>query len=189
MNRRDALTHVSIILGGTLIGAEAFLSGCKPAVQLSNVEFTPANLALLDEVAETILPTTASSPGAKEAKVAEFMRVMVTDCYAADDQKVFLEGVPALDEKAKSAMGSGFMQLDAAKRTEFLTQLDAEAKEYEKNKKEGEKSHYFTMVKQLTLFGYFTSEAGATKALRYVEVPGRYEGCVPYTKGEKAWAI
>ena len=47
--------------------------------------------------------------------------------------------------------------------------------------------HYFTMMKQLTLFGFFTSEVGATEVLRYEAVPGRYEGCVPYN-GEPAWA-
>jgi hypothetical protein len=44
------------------------------------------------------------------------------------------------------------------------------------------------MLKELTLTGFFTSEVGATKALRYVAVPGKFEGSVPYTKGEKAWA-
>ena len=48
--------------------------------------------------------------------------------------------------------------------------------------------HYFGMMKQLTLWGYFTSKPGATQALRYVAVPGRYEGCIPYKKGDKAWA-
>jgi hypothetical protein len=46
----------------------------------------------------------------------------------------------------------------------------------------------FGMMKQLTVWGYFTSEVGATKALRYVAVPTRYEGCIPYKKGDKAWA-
>jgi hypothetical protein len=43
-------------------------------------------------------------------------------------------------------------------------------------------------MKQLTLLGYFTSEPGATKALRYNPVPGKFEGCIPYKKGDKAWA-
>ncbi|WP_386079792.1 gluconate 2-dehydrogenase subunit 3 family protein [Vreelandella sp. F11] len=47
--------------------------------------------------------------------------------------------------------------------------------------------HYFTMMKQLTLFGFFTSEVGATEVLRYEAVPGRYDGCAPYN-GEPAWA-
>ena len=44
-------------------------------------------------------------------------------------------------------------------------------------------------MKELTLLGYFTSEIGATKALSYVESPGKYEGNYPYKKGDKAWAI
>jgi glucoside 3-dehydrogenase (cytochrome c) hitch-hiker subunit len=48
--------------------------------------------------------------------------------------------------------------------------------------------HYFRMMKELALLGYFTSEIGYTKAMRYVESPGKFEPCVPYTKGEPAWA-
>ena len=49
-------------------------------------------------------------------------------------------------------------------------------------------THYFRMMKELALLGYFTSEIGCTQALRYVESPGRFDPCVPYTPGEKAWA-
>jgi hypothetical protein len=49
-------------------------------------------------------------------------------------------------------------------------------------------THYFRMMKELALLGYFTSEIGYTKAMRYVESPGRFDPCVPYTKGEPAWA-
>jgi len=45
------------------------------------------------------------------------------------------------------------------------------------------------MLKQLTLTGFFTSEVGMKQALRYVKIPGRYDGNYPYKKGEKAWAI
>ena len=44
------------------------------------------------------------------------------------------------------------------------------------------------MMKELSLLGYFTSEIGATQALRYVESPGRYDPCIPYKPGEKEWA-
>ncbi|MEN9349871.1 MAG: hypothetical protein RL372_849, partial [Bacteroidota bacterium] len=63
-----------------------------------------------------------------------------------------------------------------------------EAKKYQETKKEDQPTHYFTMIKQLTLWGYFSSEIGATQALRYVAIPGKYEGCIPYKKGDKAWA-
>jgi hypothetical protein len=48
--------------------------------------------------------------------------------------------------------------------------------------------HYFTLMKQLTLLGFFTSEPGSTRVLRYRPVPGKYKGCVPYRKGETSWA-
>ena len=49
-------------------------------------------------------------------------------------------------------------------------------------------THYFRMMKELTLLGYFTSEIGVTQALRYIEAPGRFDPCVPYTPGERIWA-
>jgi hypothetical protein len=49
-------------------------------------------------------------------------------------------------------------------------------------------AHYFRMMKELALLGYFTSEIGMTKAQRYVESPGRYDPCLPYAPGDKSWA-
>ncbi len=49
-------------------------------------------------------------------------------------------------------------------------------------------SHYFRMMKELALLGYFTSEIGCTQAQRYEESPGRFDPCLPYQAGEKAWA-
>jgi hypothetical protein len=48
---------------------------------------------------------------------------------------------------------------------------------------------FFRTMKELTLIGYYTSEPGATKELRHVPVPGRYEGCVPFTKIGRTWAV
>jgi hypothetical protein len=85
-------------------------------------------------------------------------------------------------------MGKAFMEASPAERTAFLTELDKEAAAFQKTKKPDETKHYFTMLKELTLWGFFSSEVGATKALRYIAVPGKYEGTVPYKKGDKAWA-
>lgn len=190
INRRDALTRVSLILGGTIIGAEAFLTGCKPAAPaLSTIEFTDNNVSFLDEVGETILPTTESSPGAKAAGIGAFMKTIVTDCYEAEDQKIFLEGIGQLNEEAKAKGEKDFVLLSPEDKKELLINLDKAAKAHEESKEDGAKSHYFTMMKQLTLWGYFSSEIGCTQALRYVETPGRYDGCAPYEKGEKAWAL
>jgi hypothetical protein len=191
MNRRDALSRVALLLGGTVIGAEFFLSGCTNTDKKigQSVDFTADDIAYLDEVAETIIPAT-DTPGAKAAKVGTFMTVMVKDCYDEKNQKVFLEGMNKLNEASKKKFGgSTFMKITPEQRKELLTELDKEQKDYAKNKKKEEDPHYFTQMKQLTLLGYFTSEPGATQALRYVPVPGRFDACIPYKKGDKAWAL
>ena len=190
MNRRDAITRVGLLVGGAVIGADVFLTGCarKSEVAASGLNFTPENISFLDEVGETILPTTASSPGAKEAKIGEFMKAIVSDCYEKKNQDVFVEVFTKLDQSAEKKFGKTFLKLAPDDRQSLLVAIDQEAKSHQKSKKADEQEHYFTMVKQLTLWGYFTSEPGATKALRYVAVPGKWEGCIDYKKGDKAWA-
>ena len=188
MNRREAIGRVALIMGGTMIGAEYLLSGCKPKAAKVEDLFNADHVAFMDEVAETILPTT-STPGAKAAKVGDFMAVMVRDCYEPADQDIFLKGLDKIDDAANKKFSKKFMDLDASQRTALLTDLDKEQQEYSKTKKPKDPNHYFRMVKELTLLGYFTSEVGCTKALRYVPVPGRYDGCIPYKKGDKAWAL
>lgn len=189
MNRRDAITRVALLLGGTVAGAHLFLEGCntgdKKAASVRT--FSDKDIAYLDEIADTIIPTT-DTPGAKAAGVGAFMTVMVTDCYDATDQKIFFDGMNQINEASKKKFGKDFMDISADDRKALLTELDAEAKTYMANKKPEDPKHYFRLMKELTLLGYFTSEIGATQALRYVAVPGKYEGCVPYKKGDRAWA-
>jgi hypothetical protein len=188
MNRREALSAVGVLLGGAIIGSEMFLSGCKTGDKKARERvFTKEDIAYLDEVGETILPAT-SSPGAKAANVGTFMTVMVNDCYDENNQKVFFEGMDKLNAASQKKFSKDYMEMDAAQRTELLTELDKEQKEYTKNKKSEDPPHYFRLMKELTLLGYFSSEVGATKALRYVAVPGSYDGNVTYKKGDKAWA-
>ena len=213
MDRRQALSRVALIFGGTIIGAEAFLSGCKTTPKKEGL-FAVDDIALLDEVGDTILPTTATSPGAKAAQIGQFMKTIVTDCYTEDDQRTFTDGIGKLNDASKKKYDKSFMELSPQQRTEFLIALDKEAKDRAKQLADSDSKmtaedrqkrtkeqhagtykrdpkddpHYFSMMKQLTLWGYFTSKPGATQALRYVAVPGRYEGCIPYKKGDKAWA-
>jgi hypothetical protein len=190
MNRRDALSRVALILGGTVVGANVFLEGCKPADKkaTSLTEFSPDDVAYLDEIAETIIPAT-DTPGAKAAKVGAFMTVMVRDCYEEKDQRTFRDGMDKINDASNKKFDKTFMAVTPQQRHELLVGIDNEQKEYAKNKKKDDPDHYFRLMKELTLLGYFTSEPGATQALRYVETPGRYEGCVPYKKGDKAWAL
>lgn len=211
MERRELLKMIALVTGSALIGGEFLLSGCSNEnAKLGGTSFSDEDIQFLDEVGETILPRT-SSPGAKDAKVGEFMRVMVNDCYDADDQKTFHEGISLLNKASEKKFKKSFMEASPEERTELLKEIDADAKKHqqeksEKDKQENEKAkeekakgnndykkvknpgHYFTMMKQLTLLGFFTSKPGATEALRHVAVPGRYDGNLPYKKGDRAWA-
>ena len=186
MNRREAVQSIALLLGGTIVGSSAFLSGCKTNTGNERV-FSENDIAYLNEIADTILPAT-KTPGAKAANVGQFMTVMVNDCYDETQQKAFHDGMKKLQDEADKAYNKDFMELDQKQRHDLLVKLDSEQKEYTKNKKKEDPAHYFRLMKELTLLGYFTSEIGATQARRYVESPGRYDACVPYAKGDKAWA-
>lgn len=187
MERRELLKMITLLTGSAFIGSEFLLSGCTNAPTLGGNIFSEEDITFLDEVAETILPRTAS-PGAKDAAVGSFMTVMVNDCYTKKDQQIFHEGIKKLDDASKKEYNKNFLKVSPEQRTSLLIMLDKEAKEYQKTKKKEEPSHYFTMTKQLTLFCFFTSRPGATQALRHIPVPGKYDGAFPYKKGDKAWA-
>ncbi|MEJ7685236.1 MAG: gluconate 2-dehydrogenase subunit 3 family protein [Segetibacter sp.] len=210
MNRRELLKMIAAATGGVVIGGEFLLSGCKSETKSTPLAFTQENIAFLDEVAETILPQT-STAGAKAAGVGRFMTVMVNDCYTKDDQEVFHKGLTTLDEACNKMHSVGFMKATPEQRKQLLISVDKETKDYvkkkadsenqqkekqkqgqEKNtndfKKETMPNHYFQQLKQLAIFGYYTSEKGRTEGLRYVPVPGKYQGVIDYKKGDKAFA-
>ena len=192
MNRRELLQRTAVLFGGSLIGADSMLAN---NVDWEALEFGPdakgiglfdkKQVRLLNEVADTIIPTT-TTPGAKAAKVGQFMAVIVSDCYEPEEQQRFTQGLVTLQEACEKSQGKPFMKCSSAQRTAFLNTLDQEQLAYHKTKKSGQPAHYFRVIKDLVLWGYFSSEIGATQALRRVEIPGRYE-TIDYKKGDKAW--
>src|SRR5947208_5456941 len=97
ITRREAVLRVTALLGGiALTGGTALITGCRQ--KKLGEPFTPDEIAYLDEIADTILPTT-STPGAKAAKTGAFMALMVKDSYNEDDDKVFREGMGKLNDE------------------------------------------------------------------------------------------
>ncbi|HEY4618967.1 MAG TPA: gluconate 2-dehydrogenase subunit 3 family protein [Flavobacterium sp.] len=184
MNRRDLIKNIAILTAASFVGADLFLVGCKSD---KRDNFTPFDINFFDEVAETIIPKT-ETPGAKDAETGKFMALFATDCYNDTDKENLRKGITKMNEASENKFGSSFMEITKTQKQELLIVIDADAKKYNRQKREEEAIHYFTMMKQLTLLGFFTSEAGATQVLRYKPVPGKYEGSIPYKKGEKSWA-
>jgi hypothetical protein len=207
VTRRQVIQRVSAALGGAaLAGGERVFGFSFDAAALESAtaqgagSFTTAEIALLDEVAETILPETAT-PGAKAARTGAFMALMVTAAYTERDRDVFRAGMQTLDAACRQAHGAGFLQASPAQRLSLLESLDREQQTVMEERANAPRSrapaaeaapdqpaHYFRMMKELTLLGFFTSEIGCTKAMRYIETPGRFDPCVPHAPGDRSWA-
>ena len=216
ISRREAVFRITTLIGGVaVLGSGAFVTACRREYKVG-APFTNDEVAYLDEIADTILPTT-STPGAKAAKTGAFMALMVRDTYSADDDKVFREGMGKLNDAMKDKYGKTFMEATPQQRLEMLNTLDKTQYDYgQKMKAEAKRksdeflaerqqaptapqgvkaqqiteeppNKYFGMMKELALLGYFTSEIGMTQAQRYVEAPGRYDPCSP-SDGKPSWA-
>lgn len=257
LTRREAVRRVGALLGGVaFIGGGGLLAACERApanrTAVANGQYKPvgqfsaADVAVLDEIADTILPTTQKSPGAKAAATGPFMALMVTDTYKPRDQQAFRDGLRQVDDASRKANGVAFVDATPQARTALLVALDREqkadtdarnarlraaakasgtkpdkprsgaaaagkkleAKRADANVADQRQeqagtgdvasgaivtddippAHYFRMMKELALLGYFTSEIGCTKAMRYADTPGRFDPCAPYTKGQPALA-
>ncbi|HEY8521849.1 MAG TPA: gluconate 2-dehydrogenase subunit 3 family protein [Gammaproteobacteria bacterium] len=223
ITRREAVARAAQLLGGAaLVGGTRLLTACagmpdRAAAAGGVGPFTAADVAFLDEIAETILPAT-STPGAKAAQTGAFMALMATDAYSPRQRRIFRSGMRRIERACRRMHGVGFMEATPAQRLAVLAPLDAEQKALadaqeaawherlratlaappaaaqtrerarEAAGPSARRPHYFRMMKELALLGYFTSEIGYTQAMRYVESPGRFDPCVPYHEGEPIWA-
>lgn len=174
--RRAALERLSLLLGGTLSPQiSASLMG-QVLNDGSSVAVTAEQTSLLAEVADVIIPTT-DTPGAKAAGVEAFIVRVLRDCHPLAEQESFYAGLAKIDAAGRQAHGKAFAELSGDQK---IGVIRATA--------ENDKA-FFKRLREFVITGYFISEIGATQALEYLPVPGRFEGDVPMQPGQKAWAI
>lgn len=176
MNRREAVQRVALLMGGVL--SAPLMAGVMGQIINTggSVAASIEQETLLAEVADIIIPTT-DTPGAKAAGAEKFIVRVMRDCYKKEDQDKFYAGLAKLDADSKAKFGKGFIELDTAQKNEMVKLSTVNDKPF------------FMRMKELTVTGYFTSEIGATKALAYLPIPGKFQGCVPLKPGQKAWAL
>src|SRR3989454_8969744 len=126
-------------------------------------------------IAEMIIPAT-DTPGARAAEVHRFIDLLLAEWAPDDDRKQFLEGLADVDARARAASARDFLSATEAQRGTILTALDAEAQERRKAKGDAPPA-FVERMKFLTVYGYCTSEVGATAELHYEAIPGSYSGC------------
>lgn len=181
MNRRDAVKQVAILVGGALSvpAVAGILQGCEADTRPDWIPefFSIEQSDLVAEIAELIIPAT-DTPGAKDVLVHRLIDKLFVVHFPKAEQDHFLAGLDAINQVG----GKPFLSLDKQTQTSILLQAEQDEK-----KQTGKP--FMRMMKELTLLGYFTSEAGASQVLEYLHIPGNFEGCVPMKPGQKAWAV
>jgi len=159
VNRREALKVA-------LFASSGILAACRTDRASRSRVLSDDDQVLAEEIADTLLPTTAGSPGAKAAGTGAAMNLILSDCYEPADQRAVSEGLARF--RANNFLGGS-----RADRETFVRSVGRQA--------------WFAPVRDLALGAYFSSETGMTNALRYVRVPGKYVGCMPLALGQPAW--
>ena len=181
MNRREALKTGTVALGGIALLSSGILAGCErehgPAV---SGLLSSRQQALAEAIADTMLPKSASSPGAREAGAGAAINLLVTDCYEPPAQQRLVKGLEELRARCDREFSKEFADLPRKERETMLRVLSVESRQ-------SPDTHWFPLMREVALRAYFSSEIGMTKALRYIQVPGKWVGCTPSTPGQPAW--
>jgi hypothetical protein len=180
MNRRHLLKGMGVVALYSSFPAilSEFISSCNSNDKISRAGFfSETEFDLLGQVCDIILPRT-STPGALDIQLPHFIEKVVKDCMSKDDGQLIKKGLNDLS----TANGKTFSSLAEGEKKQLIKTTDENAF------KDDPSTAWFRIIKKLALIGYFTSQEGMTKALRYVKVPGDYKACIPYKKGDKAMA-
>ena len=189
MDRREALKRTVLMMGGilsapTIIG---ILNSCttKPTIDWKPELFSQDQGILVSQISDIIIPKT-DTPGAKETGIPSFIDQMVKEVFTKEDRDKFMAGMNAFNEEAKKEYGDPFIELSQEQQTAFVKKMHDAAI----NSNAKDEHPFILTVKELTVAGFFTSEAGASKVLQYEAVPGAYHGCLPLNKtgNGKTWA-
>lgn len=166
VSRRDFLG-----LAG-LLGVALAAGGC--ARSLARPPLSESDVALIGEIADIIIPSTDTA-GAKQAGVAEFARMMVSDWFVEEEQVRFLSGLRAFEKEVARRHGNTFLRLSAPQQQEMVRSLLAAAEI--RTSGSNDKPSFIVLVKRLTVLGYYTSEVGAAEELDLNLAPGKYDPC------------
>jgi glucoside 3-dehydrogenase (cytochrome c) hitch-hiker subunit len=198
MLRRDLLRVLSAVAVTPVLPRELslILRQAQPAPGYALRTFTPHQNDVVVAMIDLIIPET-DTPGAKAARVNEFMDVILTD-WAMDEERVrFLNGLTDVDAQSKALYGKDFVSATSLQQTALLQALDdsidwrhgpvvekaADAVEDPFIQLKGE---FFRSLKHMTIHGYYTSEIGFTEELKLEIIPGGFHGCAPDAAGKKA---
>lgn len=196
MNRRDALR---VLTAGAVLPALtpelfAFYRQAHPpssyALRTLNPHQNDTVVAMIDQ----ILPAT-DTPGAKAVRVNEFIDVILTEWANEEERRNFLDGLADVDRQSNALFAKDLAAAAPEQQLALLRSLDEAAAVARSGRPdrpplwqpEGRdrqmQGDFFTVFKNMTLHGYYTSEVGFTQELKLQIIPGAQHGCQPLGPG------
>jgi hypothetical protein len=197
MQRRDALKFLAAGAIAPSLAPElfTFFQDAHPASGYTLRTLNPHQNATVVLMSEIIIPET-DTPGAKGARVNEFIDVILTEWATEEDRSHFLEGLAGVDKQSNEIYGKDFVDASPAQQLSLLRALDeAVGISSGRPARHGNtvpdmdkqlRGNFFTVFKGITLHGYYTSEIGFSRELGLQIIPGAQHGCVPVTAEKKA---
>lgn len=188
MNRREAIKRLALLSGGALSMStiSAIMSGCTPSGSGLQTLSAEQN-ELVTVISELIIPET-DTPGARAAGVNQFIDHMLTEWNTEEEREHFLSGLDHVNEISSSRFDNDFLELSEADQVSVLKLLEQEALDSPQPVTDTELRPFFSMMKEYTVVGYYTSEIGASVELKSNIVPGHYDACMPYDEIGRAWS-
>ena len=203
MNRREFLECAAILVAGTSLSQVAFSLSQEQRVYLatapSYIARDPAFLSAQQKktlvmLTETIMPRT-DTPGAIDAGVPRFVELMVFEWLTDDERAIFLAGLNDLMSSVQAEYGVAYEQLKAPQRVAVLEALEAAASDsswYDMGSAAMRDfisdAPFICQLKELTIWGFFTSEVGSRQVLRYEAMPMEFDGHRKLDDDDSSWA-
>lgn len=197
MHRREALR---IFAAGAVLPALspelfAFFRQAQPPPGYSLRTLTPPLNETVVAMMDLIIPET-DTPGAKGARVNEFIDVILTEWATPEEREHFLAGLADVDKQSNELFGKNFVNASPAQQTALLRALDEAATPEREKRRHGSsapeerdtqlKGNFWITFKSITLHGYYTSEIGFTQELKLEIIPGAHHGCMTVPEEKKA---
>jgi hypothetical protein len=188
-SRRDFVRKVGLSLGGlaacSLVAGNSIstalaYSAKSNSADIAGYVFSQSQMNILKYIVETILPATDTPSGA-DVDCHGFIDHQLTYCHNKAQQQQSITIVDKIAEYSNKHYQLSYANISSKLRTDILNSIEAEQGFTSEDKKG------FKFLKALIVFGFFTTEVGATQALNYQAVPGEFNGSIPYTKESKAW--
>jgi hypothetical protein len=188
VERRTAIKQLAVLCGLVLssqslsLMAQSFSSPIDQSRKQQGL-LKADQLELVKVLGELIIPTT-DTPGAIAADVHTFIHYQLAYCFNQSEQQNILNGLATIDEHARQRHKKIFIALDSDAQIQLLQDMEAARKGFTEAHRQ-----FFKQFKSLVMFGYYTSEIGATRELAYLAIPGGYRGDFKFSEVGKAWAL